>query len=123
MPKIFELLSQPDVRIARRELHKKYNELNGNENEFIFENISQEYADNADLVLSSFDQVSALILNRLLDEELIFDIYGAMIVREWQTLRGDINLRQNKNKKSLRHFTALKNKFELGIDENDKKQY
>ena len=121
--KVFELLSDPEVRKVRRELHQRYNELKGNENEIIFEKISPDYADKADLVLSSFDQVSALVLNRLLDKELIFDIYGAMIVREWQTLRGDINLRQNKNKKSVRHFTELKNMFESLIDENDKKPY
>lgn len=58
------------------------------------------------------DQVSATVLNGLLDKDLFFDTYGEMIVREWKTFKDEIAYRQSKNKKTLRHFTALKNDFE-----------
>lgn len=66
----------------------------------------------ADFVLSSFDQVSAIVLNGLLDKDLFFDTYGNMIVRDWKTLKDEIEFRQSKNKKTLRHFTSLKEEFE-----------
>lgn len=107
--KVFELLSNPEVRKARRSVHQKYRECHFDNSLLVIEWTGLK--DESDLVLSSLDQVSGIVLNRLLDIELFFDLYGEMIVREWNTFEGDILMRQHKNKKTLLHFTTLKNKI------------
>jgi hypothetical protein len=106
--KVFELLSTPEVRKARSTIHQKYREHHHGGSLLVIEWTGLK--DETDLVLSSFDQVSGIVLNRLLDIELFADLYEEMIVREWNTLEGDILMRQHKNKKTLLHFTTLKNK-------------
>jgi hypothetical protein len=107
--KVFELLSSQDIRNSRKVIHNKYHEFNI-EQKKIYSKTEAET--DADIVLSSFDQVSATVLNELLDKDLFFDTYGEMIVRDWKTLKDEIEFRQSKNKKVLRHFTFLKNDFE-----------
>ena len=107
--KVFELLSSPEIRDSRKAIHTKYREFKKDQKK-IFSGTDAEK--DADIVLSSFDQVSATVLNRLLDKDLFFDTYGEMIVRDWKTLKDEIEMRQDKNKKTLRHFTTLKNQFE-----------
>lgn len=112
--KVFELLSNPEVRRARREIHQRYREHHHDNSLLVIEWTGLR--DEADLVLSSFDQVSGIVLNRLLDIELFTDLYAEMIVREWDTLEGDILMRQHKNEKTLLHFTTLKNKIAKRAD-------
>ncbi|HXV66557.1 MAG TPA: hypothetical protein VD731_04980 [Nitrosopumilaceae archaeon] len=107
--KVFELLSSPEIRNSRKAVHDKYHEFTKDEKK-IFSGTTVEKE--TDVVLSSFDQVSAMVLNRLLDKDLFFDTYGEMIVRDWKTLEDEIVMRQKKNKKTLRHFTELKVQFE-----------
>ena len=106
--KVFELLACPDIRKSRKIIHDKYRDFKSEQKKFSDTEVEKD----ADVVLSSFDQVSATVLNRLLDKDLFFDTYGEMIVREWKTFKDEIAYRQSKNKKTLRHFTALKNDFE-----------
>jgi hypothetical protein len=77
-----------------------------------------EVENDADKVLSAFDQVSATVLNGLLDKYLTFDTYSEMIVRDWKTLKDEIQLRQDDNAKAVRHFTFLKNDFEEILKKN-----
>ena len=113
--KVFDLLSSPDIRESRKAVHKKYCEMKGEEKK-IFRGTKEE--NDADRVLSAFDQISATVLNGLLDKDLVFDVYGEMVVRDWKTLKDEINLRQNDNTKTLRHFTFLKNDFEEILKKN-----
>lgn len=115
--KVFELLSSQEVRDSRKRVHTIHRSLK-DKPPIIF--TDTEFEKDADVVLSSFDQVSATILNGLLDKDLFFDTYGEMIVRDWKALKDEIELRQSKNKKTLRHFTALKMEFEKML-KNDPK--
>ena len=107
--KVFDLLSSPDIRKSRKLVHEKYCKMKDEEKK-IFR--GTEVENDADKVLSAFDQISATVLNGLLDRDLFFDTYGEMIVRDWKTLKDEIQLRQKPNEKTLRHFTFLKNDFE-----------
>lgn len=113
--KVFELLSSPEIRKSRKRVHDKYCELKNN-SKIIFRGTDVE--EDADKVLSAFDQVSATVVNGLLNIDLFFDTYGEMIVRDWKTLKDEIELRQTPNKKTLRHFTLLKNEFEIMLRKN-----
>lgn len=106
--KVFELLASPDIRKSRKIIHDKYHDFKSEQKKFSETEVEKD----ADVVLYSLDQVSATVLNGLLDKDLFFDTYGEMIVREWKTFKDEIAYRQSKNKKTLRHFTALKNDFE-----------
>lgn len=126
--KVYELLSRQDVREARRNIHEEYckqlktNKKNNVQNkEIIFEGTGVEK--DMDLVLSSFDQVSGIVLNGLIDEELFFDLYGGLVVRDWKTLKGDIEIKQKRNEKAVRHFTGLKKKFEQRSDIGNTEPY
>ncbi len=125
LTKVFELLSRADVRKARTRIHNEYCRLKKAKLDIVFKNAvdTDDLEDNVDLVLSSLDQVSVLVLNGLINKELFFDTYGEMIVRDWKTLRVEIETRQKLNKKTLRHFTALKNEFENRKDIGDTEQY
>lgn len=107
--KVFELLSSQEIRKSRKSIHDAYHDLKNNP-PIIFSNT--KFENDADVVLSSFDQVSATVLNGLLDRDLFFDIYGEMIVRDWKTLKDEIIFRQSKNLKSVQYFTSLKIEFE-----------
>ena len=113
--KVFELLSSPDIRESRKAIHKKYCEMK-KEKKKIFR--GTEVENDADKVISAFDQISATVLNGLLDKDLVFDTYGEMIVRDWKTLKDEIQLRQDDNAKTVRHFTFLKNDFEEILKKN-----
>ena len=107
--KVFELLASPDIRSSRKVVHDQYHKFKTGQKK-IFTGTNAEK--DADVVLSSFDQVSATVLNGLLDKDLFFDTYGEMILREWKTLKDEIDFRRDKNKKTLRHFTILRNQFD-----------
>lgn len=107
--KVFELLSSPDIRKSRKSVHDKYCEMKEQKKK-IFR--GTEVEDDADKVLSAFDQISATVLNGLLDKDLVFDTYGEMMVRDWKTLEDEIDVRQKDNAKTVRHFTFLKDNFE-----------
>lgn len=113
--KVFELLSSHDIRESRKIVHEKYCEMKS-EPKKIFRGTKEE--SDADKVLSAFDQISAIVLNGLLDKDLVFDVYAEMIVRDWKTLKDEIDLRKDENPKTLRHFTMLKNDFEEMLKKN-----
>lgn len=113
--KIFDLLSSSDIRKSRKTVHEKYCEMEALDKK-IFRGTAIE--NDVDKVLSAFDQISATVLNGLLDKDLVFDTYGEMIVRDWKTLKDEIHLRQEDNEKTLRHFTFLKNDFEEILKKN-----
>ena len=123
--KIFELLSSQDIRKSRSIIHKEYCRLKKNNKVIDFKNTDNvtDLEDHVDSVLSAFDQVSATVLNGLIDEELFFDTYGEMVVRDWKTMQNEIIKRQEMNKKVLRHFTILKNRFESRINPKDVEPY
>lgn len=123
--KIFELLSSPDIRYSRRIVHEEYCRIKKTGNPIIFKKTKEipDLESHVDNVLSAFDQVSATVLNGLIDEELFFDTYGEMIVRDWKTMEAEITSRQSPNSKTLRHFTILKNKFEKRVKPEDVKPY
>jgi hypothetical protein len=112
MHKIFELLSHPDIRNARDAVHKAYCEMLENNQPITFVTTDKVLEGNVDKVLSVFDQVSVLVLNKLVDVDLFFDAYGEMIVRDWKTLEVEIKRRQHNNPRTLKHFTELKDRFE-----------
>ncbi len=118
MTKIFELLASPDVRKSREEVHKEYCRLKNSKQEISFNN-DTKMKDYADRVISSFDQVSVLVLNDLVDEELFFDTYEEMIVRDWNTLEVEIKRRQGNNPSTARHFTELKKRFLKRIEKEN----
>lgn len=123
MTRIFELLSSPEVRKAREEVHKEYCRLKNSEQEITFRsNNDSKMKEYVDKVLSSFDQVSLLVLNDLVDEDLFFEGYGEMIVRDWKTLEVEIKLRQQKNSRTLKHFTGLKDRFSKCVDKENAKR-
>ncbi len=66
--------------------------------------------------------MSVLVLNDLVDEDLFFDTYGEMIVRDWNTLETEIIRRQKNNHQSVRHFTELKKRFLKRIDKENSKR-
>ena len=124
--KVFDLLSTPDVRRARTAIHKEYRrqkKLGIKEIRFKNTEESPHLEDDVDLVLSSFDQASIIVINKLLDEESFFDAYGEMIVREWKTLKTEILERQSKNSRTLKHFTNLKEQFEAREDIGNTEPY
>ena len=125
LSKIFDLLSREDVRNARRTIHEEYcrMEKNNLKIEFVKSEKIPDLDDKVDLILSSLDQVSVLVLNGLVDKELFFDTYGELLVRDWNTLQTEIEKRQVKNEKTLRHFTILKNEFIARKDIGNTKPY
>lgn len=125
LSRVFQLLSTEDVRKARRIVHEEYCRLKKSSLPIKFEKSKENpnLEDQVDLVLSSFDQVSVLVLNRLIDKELFYDTYGEMIVRDWKTLETEIIQRQNKNPKAVHHFTVLKEEFESRDDIGNTEPY
>jgi len=107
--KIFELMSSKEMRSSRKTVHD-YRHKHTNDNPISFED--KEIELDVDLVLSSLDQVSVIVLHKLIDVDLFIDVYGEMMVREWNALEPEIIRRQNKNKKTLKHFTEVKKWFE-----------
>ncbi len=123
MTKIFELLSSIDIRTSREKVHKEYCKLKNSQKEISFNNSDDPHMkDYVDKVISSFDQVSVLVLNDLVDKELFFDTYGEMIVRDWNTLEVEIKRRQENNPRTARHFTALKKRFLKRIEKENSRR-
>ena len=122
MTKIFELLSRPDVRKSREEVHREYCRLKNSKKEITFHSYDSNMKDHVDRVISSFDQVSVIVLNDLVDEDLFFDTYGEMVVRDWKTLEVEILRRQENNPRSIRHFTELKRRFLKRIENINSKR-
>ena len=118
--KVFSLLASSDVMTARRTIHhhNKFDKTKPLELESI-----SAIQDECDLVLSSYDQVSILVLKGMVDYELFFELYGQRVVRDYMRLQKEIKRRQDDNPKTLKHYTDLKNKFEVRTDLGEVKLY
>lgn len=124
--KVFDLLSTTEVRKARTTIRKEYcrqKKLGIKEVKFENTNEIPDLKEQVDLVLSSFDKSSVIVLNKLLDDDSFFDAYGEMIVRDWKTLKSEITMRQQNNPRTLKHFTKLKERFEKRSDVGNTEPY
>jgi len=120
--KVFELLSSPDIRRARTEMYNEYWKLVDRKKEVNFDNSKEKIKSRVDQLLSSFDQVSALVLNGSIDKEIFFDLYGEMIVRDGNALADTIRRRQKDNSRTLYHYTKLLKEFEGQISDKSRVQ-
>jgi hypothetical protein len=98
--KVFSLLSSPDVRGARRTIHhhNKFDKTKPLELESI-----PVIQDECDLVLSSYDQVSILVLKKIVNYELFFELYGQMAVRDYMRLQKEIK----KDKTTIQKLSSI----------------
>lgn len=120
--KVFELLSSPEIRKARNMLYDEYWKFIDDKKIANLDNAKDEIKHQVDQVLSSFDQVSGLVLNGLLDKEIFFGLYGELIVRDWNALSETIKSRQKDNPKTLYHFTTLAAEFDQRITNKSRVQ-
>ena len=91
--------------------------------EVIFEEKSTPMEKIVREVESRFDKVCALATTGLLDKEVLFELYGIMIVKSFTALNIDIANKQANNKKGLIHFSTIAKEFDPRIPEEDKKIY
>ena len=116
--KVFSLLSSPEIRQAREKIHK-----HGKPTEPLPLTAASEIPNDVDLVLASLDQVSILVLKKIVDYELFFEIYGQLVVRDYMRLENVINEKRDKNALTLQHFKDLKEEFEGRTDLGEVKLY
>jgi len=113
--KIFSLIASPEMRSARKKIHT-HPILAQDKSKPLPEKMILVIPEEVDLVLSSYDQVSILILKGMVDSELFFELYGQLIVRDYMRLEKIIDKKISQNPKILFHFKTLKEQYKKRDD-------
>ena len=104
---VFETLSSQDIRDARKFVYDEYHLLKKEGKPIIF-NRTPFLQQQADKVKSSFDRVSVLVHDKLIDDELFFKLYGGIVIRSWKALEEDIANDRELNPVYCEDFKKLK---------------
>lgn len=114
MTKMFELLSKPELKAAKRKIAREYWALKDAGKKAIFDRNSELRSD-ADRLKTAFNQACALVLHGSPNKEYFFRLYGGNVVRTWALLEDDIARDLEKNPAFCTYFKEIKEKFEPRI--------
>lgn len=112
--KVFELLSEPEIRKARHLVYKTYCESGKNPNfdETAADGNPTEKRTAADKVESAMDKACALAYEGVIDEKLFSEMYGQMVVRCYRSLKKDIDKKTPNNDRYCFYFKTKAEEYE-----------
>jgi hypothetical protein len=107
----FEELNDLKHSQARRNVYTVYSLFKGASPDTYLNQLDKK-RDDVELVKTDFDQIGALIKNKLVDKEVFLDVYGATILKYWDYLSREIDMQKTQRDDKL----YMKN-FEWIVDQ------